>query len=821
MALVSPLFKWILISSAQASVLACLVLLAQALLRDRIHARWRWALWLLVVARMCLPWAPESPVSIFNLTPLRRGGAEIAVPTVGAVAPAGGIVAPAAPLRTVAAEAQTPAVTYTGRPATAGRTDMYGMLAVPWLLGVLSLSAAAVAQALLLSFRISREPRVADKSAASILDDCRRRMGVRARILLVETRFVKSPALFGLLRPKLLLPAGTVGRLTADQLRFVFLHELAHLKRRDIAVNLLMSALQFVHWFNPLVWYAFYRMRADRELACDALALSHAQPGEEGGYGKTLITLVEGLNRAPGLAMTVGIVESGSQLKRRIAMIAKFKPGSYRWTVPALVVFLALVAVALTNAQTPAPAKPQPAAKPAEPAVAPSGAYVPEAVAAEWSNLTPELREKLLARLAKLQLGPATLSETVNLLTKKAGIYIQIDPNRLPPEAKTVELHVTGSSIAAILDLVCRQVDRKWTARGGTVFISDDEGIKKWLSETAVDPDTREVRKKLQKRLPYFEFSGQPFATMIDFLRSTAVLNIVLDPNAPVQDKTITLQLSDATVESILNLMTVQVGVNWEIVKNFIYVSDNDGIRKLLSQGPKGFEADAETLEVEKKLQKRLPYFEFAGTPFTALIDFVRTTASLNIVVDSPAAPTADQTITLRLENAPVKSIIDLVTAQVGLNWTVRENFIYISDEQGIKNLASVGPASQAHAPKDIDVWIKPEDIHLVDGDYCRFISAAVHSSGRGTIPNVTVRFYLGDPDKGGKKIGEGGLSLEAGKTAAEMTPWDAAPGKYDIYAVVDPDNRIAETDETNNRAHATITIEAPFKLKEKAPGSK
>ena len=94
--------------------------------------------------------------------------------------------------------------------------------------------------------------------------------------------------------------------------------------------------------------------------------------------------------------------------------------------------------------------------------------------------------------------------------------------------------------------------------------------------------------------------------------------------------------------------------------------------------------ATLETQEVEKKLQKRLPYFEFSGQPFMTMIDFLRSTSGLNIVVDPKAAPTADQTITLQLTDATVKVILDLMTAQVALKWTVRENFVYISDEAGI-----------------------------------------------------------------------------------------------------------------------------------------
>jgi beta-lactamase regulating signal transducer with metallopeptidase domain len=67
---------------------------------------------------------------------------------------------------------------------------------------------------------------------------------------------------------------GFLRSFSTEELRFVFLHELAHVRRRDILMSWLMALLQVVHWFNPLVWFAFSRWRADRELACDALKRS-------------------------------------------------------------------------------------------------------------------------------------------------------------------------------------------------------------------------------------------------------------------------------------------------------------------------------------------------------------------------------------------------------------------------------------------------------------------------------------------------------------------------------------------------------------------
>ena len=89
-----------------------------------------------------------------------------------------------------------------------------------------------------------------------------------------------------------LLPPGAIESLGSQRLRHVFMHELAHLKRKDVLVNWLMATLQVLHWFNPLIWYAFYRIRAERELACDAIVLSRAGLEDSPEYGKTIVHLL-------------------------------------------------------------------------------------------------------------------------------------------------------------------------------------------------------------------------------------------------------------------------------------------------------------------------------------------------------------------------------------------------------------------------------------------------------------------------------------------------------------------------------------------------
>ncbi|MHC4674812.1 MAG: M56 family metallopeptidase, partial [Planctomycetota bacterium] len=65
----SPVFNWLTTTTVQASVLIVLILVLQQLLRRKLEARWLCWLWIILLIRMVLPWAPQSRISVFNLIP--------------------------------------------------------------------------------------------------------------------------------------------------------------------------------------------------------------------------------------------------------------------------------------------------------------------------------------------------------------------------------------------------------------------------------------------------------------------------------------------------------------------------------------------------------------------------------------------------------------------------------------------------------------------------------------------------------------------------------------------------------------------------------
>jgi len=366
--------------SLQAGVLVVLVLVVQWLFRKQLPPRWRCALWLLVVVRLLLPFSPGSAASIFNLLPtwkptaVKPASAPGATVSTPAVVPPIDRQLPASPdalPRSPADPADTAALTPQDAPLPAppivappvftpqpkpDPVPWARLLFGSWVAGVVVLTAYVLTCSLWLVWKCRRWRTSTDANLRALWEECAARLGVRPRLEIIESAEVSNPALFGLFHPRLLLPENFATNFTPQELRFVFLHELAHLKRRDLPLNWLVTLLQIGHWFNPLIWLGFARWRADRELACDALALEAAGGDQSREYGRTILHLLEHFTHRPSTPGLVGILEDKRQLHRRIRMIANFRPGK-RWGGLALALLVGLAVIGLTDAQTAKPVK--------------------------------------------------------------------------------------------------------------------------------------------------------------------------------------------------------------------------------------------------------------------------------------------------------------------------------------------------------------------------------------------------------------------------------------------------------------------------------
>lgn len=146
-----------------------------------------------------------------------------------------------------------------------------------------------------------------------LLPDAAAALGVGREVELRESSTVPAPATWGWRRPVILVPEGA-SDWPEPRVQLVLLHELAHVRRRDWAIQLLAELVCAVYWFNPLTWIARDRLRRESDRACDDLVLGCGVSAAR--YGTELADiarLVHGSSPAGALLMA-----RPSSLERRI-----------------------------------------------------------------------------------------------------------------------------------------------------------------------------------------------------------------------------------------------------------------------------------------------------------------------------------------------------------------------------------------------------------------------------------------------------------------------------------------------------------------------
>lgn len=289
------------------ATLAGLLLLTVERVARRASPKLRHALLLIALAKFALPPMLPLPTGIFSAAP------------------------PASRLRVV-------------RPLTSGLPTEVVML--------LMLLHAAGAAVMLLRLAAGtgrlralrrRATRLTEGDAFQLLGEVARAHGV-ARPLLVASDEIDVAISFGVVRPVIALPRALTRLLDRAALRDVLAHELLHIRRGDLRLNLLQSLLAAVWWFHPLVHVLARRARALREECCDDELLASGLH-DAAGYARTLLASAALMHRRP-FAAAAAVTEEPHALVGRVRRIAAAHAHPARrlgWSAFALITLATLI----------------------------------------------------------------------------------------------------------------------------------------------------------------------------------------------------------------------------------------------------------------------------------------------------------------------------------------------------------------------------------------------------------------------------------------------------------------------------------------------
>lgn len=330
----SKLFEQIVLLSIEGSVLAIFILFIKAILRKKLSAKFHYYIWFVLILRLIIPFNFQNSLSMFNFASRYQqtfdlqATVEQSIPNITASQQNANTI----PKNTVSKDDNNSSV------KTQDIGFNFQTAALIWIAGVLAILLYIISVNILLFIRLKKYPQCENKDVIEVFENSRSKLKVASRISIIHDSNLKSPAVYGLIRPKILISEDIIQRLTPEELNFVFLHEITHIKRKDLLVNIAVMLTQVIYWFNPVIWYSLYQMKQDCEMACDATAIAVLNSEEIKKYGNTIINMLQILSESHWIPGTLGFASKYNT--RRIIMISLFKKTSIMWAVPALTITL-------------------------------------------------------------------------------------------------------------------------------------------------------------------------------------------------------------------------------------------------------------------------------------------------------------------------------------------------------------------------------------------------------------------------------------------------------------------------------------------------
>lgn len=334
----NEILKVVLSLSLSGSLLILVLLFCKPLFRNRLGKRWQYYIWLVVIARLLLPFTPEtSPIgALFQ----QVESVLVQMDTISE--------------QNIASAPQPGADTAIKNDPASKREETDTALISQRFFSVViqNLWLAWLVMALILIIRKitiyqdfvkyirAGHAEVSDTAILDRLALIGEQTGIKRPVELYTNSLISSPLLLGFFRPCIVLPSTD---LTLIDLDYTLLHELTHCKRLDMFYKWLVQFAVCLHWFNPLAHVMGREIGRACELACDESVIKALDQRGRQAYGDTLLNAIGFGGSYKDALASVTLNDNRKLLKERLEAIMKYKRKS-----KAIIVITSLLTILLT-----------------------------------------------------------------------------------------------------------------------------------------------------------------------------------------------------------------------------------------------------------------------------------------------------------------------------------------------------------------------------------------------------------------------------------------------------------------------------------------
>ena len=242
----------------------------------------------------------------------------------------------------------TPVITYLDE-ASAFIQANVPLFLMGWIFGTFLFS-LRILTGLVYVEKVRRDATLLQNEWSNRIHQLAQHLNIDRLISLAESSAIQVPIIIGHFKPMILIPIGMCTSLSTEQLETIFLHEIAHIRRKDYLINLLQVAVEAIYFFNPFVWIVSGIMKREREHCCDdAVVQLHGSARE---YAEALTTLEE--LRLSKVGLSLSLAENKNQLLNRIKRLMEKSVKNYssrERIIPALLLVIGLICASWISTQ--------------------------------------------------------------------------------------------------------------------------------------------------------------------------------------------------------------------------------------------------------------------------------------------------------------------------------------------------------------------------------------------------------------------------------------------------------------------------------------